>query len=147
MNLWLPISGLFFFDQVRAFLNWQYVTTRCITKVTKKRAAPSLWHYRLSRFHAGGTKVKRFLPKSQHTQRKFLNLSLSKNQSFRRLCHSSIIFGGNWDTHFVPKMSGKNTHIYFFYFSFKNKQVWAEKIGKKQKNSKNLRVASNYPKI
>ena len=35
-------------------------------------------------------------------------------------------------------MSGKNTHMYFFYFWFKNKQVWAEKIGKKQKNSKNL---------
>ena len=43
------------------------------------------------------------------------------------------------------KMSGKNTHIYFFYFWFKNKQVWAEKIGKKRKNSKSLKVAGNYP--
>ena len=45
------------------------------------------------------------------------------------------------------KMSGKNTYIYFFYFQFKNKQVWAEKIGKKQKKSKNLKVAGNHPNI
>ena len=45
------------------------------------------------------------------------------------------------------KMSGKNTHIYFFYFWFKNKRVWAEKIRKNQKNSKNLKVAGNYPDI
>ena len=49
----------------------------------------------------------------------------------------------NWDQ--WHKMSGKNTHIYFFYFWFKNKWVWAEKIGKKRKNSKNLKVAGNYP--
>ena len=40
----------------------------------------------------------------------------------------------NWDQ--WHKMSGKNTHIYFFYFRFKNKRVWAEKIRKKQKNPK-----------
>ena len=44
------------------------------------------------------------------------------------------------------KMSGKNTHMCIFYFWFKNKQVWAEKIGKKRRNSKNLKVAGNYPK-
>ena len=42
-------------------------------------------------------------------------------------------------------MSGKNNHIYLVYFSFKNKQVWAEKIEKKHKDSKNLKVAGNYP--
>ena len=40
----------------------------------------------------------------------------------------------NWDQ--WHKMSGKNTHIYFFYFRFKNKQVWVEKIGKERKKSK-----------
>ena len=45
------------------------------------------------------------------------------------------------------KISGNNTHIYFFYFWFKNKRVWTEKIGKKRKNSKNLKVAGNYPDI
>ena len=32
-------------------------------------------------------------------------------------------------------------------FLFKNKRVWAEEIGKKWKNSKNLKVAGNYPNI
>ena len=50
----------------------------------------------------------------------------------------------NWDQ--WHKMSGKNTHIYFFYFWFKNKRVWAEKIRKKRKPFKNLKVADNYPK-
>ena len=51
----------------------------------------------------------------------------------------------NWDQ--WHKMSRKNTHLYFFYFSFKNKRVWAEKIRKKQKKSKKLKVAGNYPNI
>ena len=50
----------------------------------------------------------------------------------------------NWDQ--WHKMSGKNAHIYFFYFWFKKKWVWAEKIGRKWKDSKNLSVAGNYPK-
>jgi hypothetical protein len=33
----------------------------------------------------------------------------------------------------VAQNEWKNTHIYFFYILFKNKQVWAEEIGKKQK--------------
>ena len=37
----------------------------------------------------------------------------------------------NWNQ--WHKMSGKNIHIYFFYFWFKNKEVWAEKIRKKRK--------------
>ena len=38
----------------------------------------------------------------------------------------------------------EKTLIYiFFHFWFKNKQVWAEKTGNKQKNSKNLKVANN----
>ena len=31
------------------------------------------WHYRLSSFQAGCVRLGRFLPKNQHTQRKFLN--------------------------------------------------------------------------
>ena len=39
---------------------------------------------------------------------------------------------------------------FFHYFLCQNwdhKRVWAEKIGKKQKNFKNLKVAGNYPNI
>ena len=32
-----------------------------------------VWHYGLSSFQAGNTKLERFLPKNQHTQRRFLN--------------------------------------------------------------------------
>ena len=40
----------------------------------------------------------------------------------------------NWDQ--WHKYSGKNTHIIFFYFWFKNKRVWAEKNGKIPKTLK-----------
>jgi hypothetical protein len=33
----------------------------------------TLWQYGLWSFPAGGTKLERFLPKNQHTQRKLLN--------------------------------------------------------------------------
>ena len=36
-------------------------------------AKPILWQYGLWRFQTGGTKLERFLPKNQHTQRKLLN--------------------------------------------------------------------------
>ena len=32
-----------------------------------------VWQYGLSSFQTGGIKLERFLPKNQHTQRKFLN--------------------------------------------------------------------------
>ena len=32
-----------------------------------------LWQYGLWSFQTGGTKLERFLPKNQHTQRKFMN--------------------------------------------------------------------------
>ena len=41
------------------------------------------------------------------------------------------------------KLIGKNTHIHFFYFWLKNKRVWAKKLGKERKNSKNIKVAAN----
>ena len=33
----------------------------------------AIWQYRLWSFQTGGTKLETFLPKNQHTQRKFLN--------------------------------------------------------------------------
>ena len=49
----------------------------------------TVWQYGLSTFQAGGIKIERFLPKNQHTQRKFLNFEnltngavACKNQSF-----------------------------------------------------------------
>ena len=61
------------------------------------------------------------------------NLSCLQKSEFLKLIISLFhyIWCQNWDQ--WHKMSGKNTHIYFFYFWFKNKRVWAEKIGKKRK--------------
>ena len=103
----------------------------------------------------GYVKLERFLPKNQHSQRKFLNFEnwtngapqyLSKIRVFKvNYFILPLFLVPNWDQ--WHKMSGKNTHVYFYYFWFKNKEVWEEKIGKKQKNSKNLKVAGNYPNI
>ena len=43
--------------------------------------------YRLSSFQAGGTKVERFLPEDQHTQRKFLNLENWVNGAVSKIGH------------------------------------------------------------
>ena len=51
----------------------------------------------------------------------------------------------NWDQ--WHKLSGKNTHIFFFYFLFKNKRVWAEKIGKKPKKFQKPKSCSQLPLI
>ena len=115
-----------------------------------------LWQYGLWSFQTGYTKLQRFLHKNQHTQRKLLNFehwtngephsSLQKSEFVKLIISFSHYFWWqNWDQ--CNKMSGKNTHIYFFYFRFKNKRVWAEKIVKKRKKSKNLKVAGNYPSI
>ena len=38
-----------------------------------KACVCALWQYGLWSFQTGGTKLERFLPKNQHTQRKLLN--------------------------------------------------------------------------
>ena len=95
------------------------------------RQGRRLLQYGLWSLQTGYTKLERFLQKPE-----VVKLIISFFHYF--WCQ-------NWDQ--WHKMSGKNTHIYFFYFWFKKKQVWAEKIGKKRKNSKNLKVAGNHPDI
>ena len=72
-----------------------------------------LWQYGLSSFKAGGIKLEIFLPKNQHTQRKFLNFdnwtimgSLSSLQKSEVLKLIILIFHvKNWKTS-VNWMSG-----------------------------------------
>ena len=47
-----------------------------------------LWQYGLWSFQAGGTKLERFLPKNQHTQRKLLNF---ENWCSGELLHSCLL--------------------------------------------------------
>ena len=74
----------------------------------KQIAHSTLWQYGLWSFQTGYIKLERFLPKNRHTHRKCLNFE-------------------NWDQ--WHKMSGKNTYIYFFYFWFKNKLIFASYWG------------------
>ena len=47
--------------------------TNTIPQITTIDIGWALWQYGLLSFQTGGTKLERFLPKNQHTQRKLLN--------------------------------------------------------------------------
>ena len=46
-----------------------------------------LWQYELWSFQTGGTKLERFLPKNQHTQRKLLNFEFWINGKLSKIGH------------------------------------------------------------
>ena len=46
-----------------------------------------VWQYGLWSFQAGGTKLERFLPKNQHTQRKLLNFEFWNNGELSKIGH------------------------------------------------------------
>ena len=46
-----------------------------------------LWQYGLWSFQMGGTKLQRFLPKNQHTQRKLLNFENWVNGEVSKIGH------------------------------------------------------------
>ena len=53
----------------------------------KENCAPTLWQYGLWSFQTGGTKLKRFLHKNQHTQRKLLNFEFWINGELSKIGH------------------------------------------------------------
>ena len=73
---------------------------------------PSLWQYGLWSFQMGGTKLERFLPNNQHTQRKLLNFENWVNgevsKSAKIWLSKSIFYVKNY-----PNLSQ-------FFFSLKN---------------------------
>ena len=46
-----------------------------------------IWQYGLLSFYAGGTKLERYWPKNQHTQRKFLNFENWVNGEMSKTGH------------------------------------------------------------
>ena len=54
----------------------------------------TLWQYGLWSFQMGGTKLERFLPKNQHTQRKLLNFENWVNGEVSKIGHrlKTLIF-------------------------------------------------------
>ena len=51
------------------------------------KEASLLWQYGLWSFQTGGTKLERFLPKNQHTQRKSLNFENWVNGEVSKIGH------------------------------------------------------------
>ena len=51
-----------------------------------------LWQYGLWSFQTGGTKLERFLPKNQDTQRKLLNFENWINGALRSFQKSEVFF-------------------------------------------------------
>ena len=58
-------------------------------KVSIDTTAYTVWQYGLWSFQTGGTKLERFLPKNQHTQRKSLNFENWVNEVFKNLSFKS----------------------------------------------------------
>ena len=59
-------------------------------KVSNKYDLFCAWQYGLWSFQMGGTKLERFLPKSQHTQRKLLNSENWCNGELSNIGHHFI---------------------------------------------------------
>ena len=119
----------------------------------KRRLSSSLWHYRLWSFKSRITKLERVLHKINIPKGNYwilriglmASLSCLQKSKFVKLIISFFYYFWcqNWDQ--WHKMSGKNTHIYFFYFRFKNKRVWAEKIRKKTKKIQTPKSCRQLP--
>ena len=101
-----------------------------------------VWHYQLWSFKLRDTKLETFLHKINLPKGNYwiLRIGLSSLQKSELLKLIISFFHYFWCQHWNQwrKMSEKNPHIQFFYFWFKNKWFWVEKIGKKWKKSKNL---------
>ena len=70
----------FFIHTIQNLLTKHYHTTPLENTYT-------LWQYRLWSFQMGGTKLERFLPKNQHTQRKLLNFENWVNGEVSKIGH------------------------------------------------------------
>ena len=74
----IPFTSQFFWPQIPKNL-WITTIERKYPKISFYELTYSLWHYGLWSFQTGDTKLERFLPKNQHTQRKLLSFGLMAN--------------------------------------------------------------------
>ena len=79
----------FYFGLISAvYVQWHVAPSASPLNICKiNQHHLTLWQYGLWSFQAGGTKLDRFLPKNQHTQRKFLSQNLTFKVNF--LCQKS----------------------------------------------------------
>ena len=62
-------------------------TTPCKRGMERGKGQARLWQYGLWSFQTGDTKLERFLPKNQHTQRKLLNFEFWINGELSKIGH------------------------------------------------------------
>ena len=75
----------------------------------------TVWQYGLWSFQTGGTKLERFLPKNQHSQRKFLNFDNWTNGEVSKCAKSP-----NLPTFKVNFVYQKLSESFSIFFSLKN---------------------------
>ena len=68
----MKIVSVFVGCRTTVLVNWSFFTPS-ITMVVTIQYKSTIWQYRLWSFQTGGTKLERFLPQNQHTQRFLLN--------------------------------------------------------------------------
>ena len=76
-------TKMYYLEDLLAFSSWLIKQVQHMKELFMSRCTslfsflfsciPSLWQYGLWSFQTGDTKLERFLPKNQHTQRKLLN--------------------------------------------------------------------------
>ena len=118
LELWAATVMLIFvvyetkglFGHYRTVINQllSYVYGAVSTKYT-------VWQYGLWSFQTGGTKSERFLPKNQHTQRKFLNFENWTNGEVSKSAKSP-----NLPTFKVNFLYQKLSESFSIFFSLKN---------------------------
>ena len=77
----------------------------------------NIWQYRLWSFQTGGTKLDRFLPKNQHTQRKLLNFENWVNGEVSKVpkFDQNLTFKVN-----ILFQKSKNNSIFFKKYQFRS---------------------------
>ena len=70
------------------------------------------WQYRLWSFQTGGTKLERFLPKNQHTQRKLLNFENWVNGEVSKSAKSPNLL--TFKVNFLYQKLSESFSIFFF---------------------------------
>ena len=72
----------------------------------------TLWHYGLWSFQTGGTKLERFLPRNQRTQRKFLNFENWTNGDVSKSAKSPNLL--TFKVNFLYQKLSESFSIFFF---------------------------------
>ena len=82
----------------------------------------TLWQYGLWSFQTGGTKLERFLPKNQHTQRKLLNFENWVNGEVSKSAKSPNLL--TFKVNFLYQKLSESFSIYFFIEEYQSRSTF-----------------------